>query len=266
MLPVVTLATVLLCGGGAGPRWINASAVASIGRQAQDPEPNPAEQPKPVGTQQRPGPTLATPVTPASPATAGLSTAPTTPVTPAKAADKPKKVITNDDLKSGGGGGSGFSPMEFSEINDCDRNCFEQVRQLARVAPASNPNWKRDLLQAIDQVRKDDEWQKYLRELYDLHLKFCQLGDDKREELNKYADPRNVTPREIAIDDKYDVKFKEVQASLQTLYTRQGDLQRRFGANPFAYQFSNVQTTRIQNARCAQQRYPRYAPSYADDP
>jgi hypothetical protein len=31
-------------------------------------------------------------------------------------------------------------------------------------------------LQAIDTVRKDDEWQKHLRNLYDVHLKFCQLG------------------------------------------------------------------------------------------
>jgi hypothetical protein len=121
-------------------------------------------------------------------------------------------------------------------------------------------------LQAIDRVRSDVEWQTYLRELYNVHLKFCQLGDEKREELNRDADPHNVTPREIAIDDKYDAKFKEVQATLQTLYYRQADLQKRFGANPFAFQFSIVQTSRIQNANCAQQWSPRYAPNDADDP
>ena len=156
--------------------------------------------------------------------------------------------------------------MEFSEINDCDRYCFENVRQSARAPTGSNPNWKRDLLQAIDRVRSDAEWQTYLRELYNVHLKFCQLGDEKREELNRDADPHNVTPREIAIDDKYDAKFKEVQATLQTLYYRQADLQKRFGANPFAFQFSIVQTSRIQNANCAQQRSPRYTPNDADDP
>jgi hypothetical protein len=80
------------------------------------------------------------------------------------------------DLK--GGGGSGFSPMEFSEINECDRYCLENARQLARVPTGSNPNWKRDLLQAIDRVRSDAEWQTYLRELYNVHLRFCQLGDE----------------------------------------------------------------------------------------
>ena len=75
-----------------------------------------------------------------------------------------------------------------------------------------------------------------------------------------------MTPREIAIDDKYDAKFKEVQAALQTLYYRQGDLQRKFGANPFAYQFSIVQTGPNPECNCAPQRYPNYAPSDADDP
>jgi hypothetical protein len=60
--------------------------------------------------------------------------------------------------------------MEFSEINDCDRYCFENVRQLARAPSCSNPNWKRDLLQAIDRVRSDAEWQTDLRELYNVHL------------------------------------------------------------------------------------------------
>jgi hypothetical protein len=39
--------------------------------------------------------------------------------------------------------------MEFSEINDCDRYCFENVRQLARAPTGSIPNWKRDLLQLV---------------------------------------------------------------------------------------------------------------------
>lgn len=246
MLPFVYLLTVLSCGASVNLLPTAASPIPAPEQQQQNPKPSPTEQ-KPSDT-----PQLQPPAAPAAPAL------------PAKPPDKPRKVITNDDLK--GGGGSAFSPMEFSEVNDCDRYCFENVRQMARVPAGSNPNWKRDLLQAIDRVRNDAEWQTYLRALYDVHLKFCQLGDEKREELNREADPHNVTPREIAIDDKYDAKFKEVQATLQTLYYRQADLQRKFGANPFALQFSMVQTSRIQNANCAQQRSPRYAPNDADDP
>ena len=189
---------------------------------------------------------------------------PISPAAPAKPADKPKKVITNDDLKHPSGG-FGFSPTDFNQINNCDRSCFEQVRQLAHVFPAANPNWKRDLLQAIDEVRKDGEWQKYLRDLYDMHLKFCQLGDEKRDELARDADPNNVTTREIAIDDKYDAKFKEAQSALQALTSRQTILQRKFADSPFAYQFANMQASRIQNANCAPQRYYNESPTDAED-
>jgi hypothetical protein len=178
---------------------------------------------------------------------------------PDKTTPKTRKVITNDDLKPARHGG--FSGGDFNEINDCDRRCFEQVRELARVAPASNPNWKHDLLRAVDTVRKDAEWEGYLRSLYNVHLRFCQFGAEKRDELAKSADPHNVTPREIAIDEKYDAKFKQAQVELQDLYSRQSDLQRKFSGNPLALQFSLVQTSRIQNAPCEQHWYPSSTPT-----
>ena len=241
MFRVVLLAIVVSCAVGGFLFPQAPPTILAAWQQPQDPKQAPPEKQLPNASQQPPA-------------------------TPARPTDKPKKVITNDDLKAPAGGGFGFSPGDFSQINNCDRNCFEQVRQLARVYPGANPNWKRDLLQAIDLVRKDNEWQKYLHDLYDLHLRFCQLADEKRDELAKYADPNNVTPREIAIDDKYDAKFKEAQAALQALTGNQATLQRKFGVNPLAYQFTNVQISRIQNANCAPQRYYNEAPSDSEDP
>src|ERR1700751_4320561 len=89
-----------------------------------------------------------------TPQDAALKPAPSdNPSRPPAAADaKPpqphKKVYTNDNLPKANPGD--FSGADFSEINNCDRNCFEQVRQLAHVFPGSNPNWKRDLLRALD--------------------------------------------------------------------------------------------------------------------
>src|SRR5689334_2456632 len=103
---------------------------------------------------------------------------PTQPPADAKSPKAHKKVYTNDNLPKANPGD--FSGADFSEINNCDRNCFEQVRQLAHVFPGSNPNWKRDLLRALDTVRKDADWQKYLRDLYDVHQRFCALGEEKR--------------------------------------------------------------------------------------
>jgi hypothetical protein len=179
---------------------------------------------------------------------------PTT-TTPAPAA-KPvpaKHVFTNDDLRSS----PDAAPMDFSQVNDCDNSCFEQIRQLAHVMPIPNSNWKRDLLQAIDQVRKDSEWQPFLHQLYDMHMKFCALGEAKQNELNNVANPRNVTPQELSIDEKYDVKFKQQQAALQALAPRQNELLRKFAGNPYSLQFANLQVSRISNAPCSyQRRYP----------
>ena len=222
---------------------------------AQSPIPPPAQQPQgdvkqPPSDKQQPGP----------PAPVAALPAPQ-----AKPPRKPKRVITNDDL-NGSGGGFSFSPQDFSQINDCNRNCFEQVRQLSGVAPSASPNWRRLLLQAIEDLRRDAAWQTYLRDLYDVHVKFCALGDEKREELARYADPHNVTPREVTIDEKYDAKFKQMQSELQLVYERQGPLQAKFSANPFAYQFSRVQADRIKSANCMSRQYPNYSPTDADDP
>jgi len=182
----------------------------------------------------------------------------------AKPSNPRKKVYTNDNLPKANPGD--FSGADFSEINNCDRNCFEQVRQLAHVFPGSNPNWKRDLLRALDTVRKDADWQKYLRDLYDVHQRFCALGAEKRDEIAYVADPANVTPREIAVEDKYDAKFKQAQSSLEQVSAPQHGLQQLFGASPFSLQFSQLQVSRIQNAPCGSQRYPYPAPSGDSDP
>jgi len=206
-----------------------------------------------------------------TPQDAALKPAPSgNPAQPPAAADakplapKPhKRVYTNDNLpKANPGDFSG----DFSEINNCDSNCFEQVRQLAHVFPGSNPNWKRDLLRALDTVRKDPDWQRYLRDLFDVHQRFCALGAEKRDEIAHVADPANVTPREIAVEDKYDAKFKQAQASLEQVSARQPGLQQLFGASPFSLQFSQLQVSRIQNAPCSSQRYPDPTPSEGSDP
>jgi len=182
---------------------------------------------------------------------------------PAKSAKSHARVYTNDNLPTGP---DASGAMDFGTINDCDRNCFEQVRQLAHVSPSINPNWKRDLLRALDPVRQYPEWQQYLRDLYESHLRFCELGEEKRDELARVADPNNVTARELAVDDKYEVKFRLAQTSLQALYLRQRPLQQKFAFDNFSLQFSQLQVSRIQNAPCAQQRYMATGPIDSNDP
>jgi len=185
---------------------------------------------------------------------------------PGPAQTKPvsKKVYDNDNLPRAGGAGVGG--VNFSDINNCDRNCFEQIRQLARVNPAANPNWKREVLQAVDTVRKEGEWRQYLRDLHNMYLRFCEIGEEKKEELAGVADPKNVTPRELTVDEKYDKKFKEAQVAVEAIYARQRGIQQKFASNPFSMTFSNIQVSRIQRMQCNQQRYQTVDPSDADDP
>lgn len=244
MFPLLVAVLLLYCCPGGALRTATTISVRS--GLEQDAKPSSPEKPPTDPSQE---PVVVPPATVAA-------------VTPAKAPDKPKKVITNDDLK-GGGLGSGFSPADFSLINNCNRACFEQVRQQAHIIPSTNPNWKHDLLQAIEQVRKDDDWQKYLRDLYEVRLKFCSLGNEKRDELARYTDPNNVTPRELAIDEKYDAKFTAAQNELRALDAREAALQRKYAGSPLAYQFMMIQMSRIQSANCYSQSY---SPTDANDP
>ena len=73
------------------------------------------------------------------------------------------------------------------------------------------------------------------------------LNSDRRVDMARTSDPHNVTPQEIAVAEKYDVKQKQVQAELQALRDRQTVLQRKFLPNRMAYQFALLQTSWVAN-------------------
>jgi len=209
------------------------------------------------GSSQEPVPTATPAADKPTPAPAPQAAAPAAPAAKLASPQKPH-VYTNDDLK----GGSDSGGLDFSQINNCDRNCFDQIRQLSHFMPAGN--WKREVLKAIDVVRKDTEWQQYLTELYNMHMKYCALGEAKRSELNHLADPHNVTPQELSIDEKYDAKFRELQTSMQSLTSKQGALILKFSASPFSVQFANLQVSRVSNASCGGPSY--IGPDEGEDP
>src|SRR5277367_2514785 len=73
-----------------------------------------------------------------------------------KPAAKPKRIFTNDDLDGKGSilfptqGTIGF---DLNALNYCDRGCFEQVRQAARIPAGTSSQWKRDLLDGIEKIK-----------------------------------------------------------------------------------------------------------------
>jgi hypothetical protein len=190
----------------------------------------------------------------ARPATDGTGPANDT-AAPAKPANKPRKIITNDDIKSSPFAGfGGLFYTNSGSINDCDAGCFDQVRLFGKRGVNENPDWRRDVLRQLDQVRSDGEWQAYLHELYDAHNKVCQLTFDKTDELRRAGNTRNLGPQEIAITEKYDEKMKTAQAILSDAVARQAAVERKFAEKPFANAFAAVQGTRMQAGFCSQAR------------
>jgi hypothetical protein len=194
-------------------------------------------------------------------AAADQPTADSAPQTPATAAEavkppaKPKRVITNDDIKSSPY--SGFGGLFYTNsgsINDCDANCFDQVRAFAQVDAEHNPNWRRDVLHQLELVRSDSEWQTYLHDLYDAHRKVCQVTFDKMDEMRTSGNTRNLGPQEIAITEKYDVQMKTAQGDLSAAVARQFMLQKKFADKPYANSFATIQGTRMQGGFCSQAR------------
>ncbi len=158
---------------------------------------------------------------------------------------KPHKIYTNDDLKGSGSNDNfgGSMPPGLDHINDCNTMCFDQIKAFSQVNTNSNPNWRHDALEAVELVRNDGEWQRYLRDFYSAQYRLCLLNYDRNKDMARTADPSNVTPQEIAVAEKYDVKLKEVQTELQTLRVRGAATQRKFITNRMAYQFAMLQTS-----------------------
>jgi hypothetical protein len=176
-----------------------------------------------------------------------------------------RRVITDDDIEGIGSiYKSAFGP-DLTYINDCDRICFEAVRVAARIYP-SGVQWKKDLLDAIERVKDDGRWQALLSDFGAVRGKFCLLEQERNEELARESDPRNVTPVEISIEEKYDRLFKGAQADLLSLYDRAQVLRQSHASSGLEIGFMNYQTNRIVTANCyfPRQNHPNWEGN--DDP
>jgi len=209
--------------------------------------------------QNQPQPPSAPVASPAAPAKKDQAPAP-------KPLRHARKVITDDDIQGIGSIYKGGGGPDLSGINDCDRNCFESVRSAARIYPGGT-EWKRDLLDAIDNVRSDGPWQGLLGEFGTVRGKFCSLEQERNEELARVSDPHNVTAGEISVEEKYNRLFKSAQADLLTLYDRAHFLKQAHASSALEMAFMDLQTNRIITASCYSLSQP-YRPNWesSDDP
>jgi len=174
-------------------------------------------------------------------------------------AGKAKHVITNDDIQpSPFTSFGGLFYLSTGSINDCDANCFEQVRTFALVNADKYPHWRDDVLKQLDLLRSDGGWQRYLHQLYDAHNKVCQVTFDKQDEMRRTGNARNLGALEVAIADKYDDKMSAAKAQVAAAESRESEEEKRFADKPFAKGFTTVQTGRMRSGFCSQAKviYP----------
>jgi hypothetical protein len=184
---------------------------------------------------------------------------PNQPQETSKPALKQHHVITNDDLAGKGDiFGSSSAEIDISNINDCDRNCFERVRMAAPGLADPAGQWKRDLLHGIDKVTADAKWQGALAELARAKGRFCEIDREKSEALANNANPKSVTEQELSIDEEFDRKYKAAQAGLNAAFA-DADAQAR-GYSGIIVPFITMQKARVSNAPCIQPQPPRYRP------
>lgn len=230
-----------------------AAAAANTDKPSQQPsDPNTAPAHQPAQDATKAQDTAAKP--------AGTSDAP-------KPAPKVHHVITNEDIEAEHEQmASANSDIDISNINDCDKVCFDQVGIATNYAIVRSTDWKRDLLQGIDQVSRDAKWQAVLYRIARQKAKFCELNQDKNDELANTGTPGNMTEDQIELDETYERKFEAAQAALNSAYADADAIESRYSG--VVASFMNLQKRRAGSRVCVI-RYPVMYRGYRmplDDP
>lgn len=218
-------------------------STAGLSASAQSPDPASAA----PATQSSPAPAPCTancPQAPAKPATAA-------PDPQAKSPAKPRKVFTNDDIDA--------RPHDITieggrdilqQLNTCDRSCFDQVAQRAGVSGGYTARWKLALLDAIETVKRDADWQGNLGEILGVQGLACETQVRKTEDLRKYADARNITPSELAVERQYEPKFREIRARLNAALDRANAHIAKVAPDNLQAQYMHMQVDKLVHATC----------------
>jgi hypothetical protein len=184
------------------------------------------------------------PQTPIKPASA-------IPDSPAKPPAKPHKVVTNDDIDA--------RPHDVTitggrdilqQLNTCDRTCFDQVAQRAGTSGAYSAKGKLALLDAIETVKRDVDWQGNLGEILGIQGQACETQIRKTEDLRKYADSRNITPSELAVERQYEPKFREIRLHLNAALDRANAHIAKVAADNLQAQYMHMQVDKLVHATC----------------
>lgn len=134
----------------------------------------------------------------------------------AKQVLRPHHVITNDDLPSRTRVGS--SPeieARLQQLNFCDHACFQEA--FRESSTALHQHWpyaftiqenqliEDALLQRLDRLRADEEWQNRLRNLIAAHIAYCHFSVRYQAMRSRQdATGKSVTPADLAEEEAID--------------------------------------------------------------
>ena len=164
---------------------------------------------------------------------------------------KPHKVLTNDDIDA--------RPHDITmegtrdllqQLNTCNRACFDQVAQRAGLNGGAGPHWKLALLEAIDAVKADSAWQGNLGEIIGVQGLACETQAKKTEDLRRYADSRNITPNELAVEREYEPKLREINSRLNAALDRANAHITKTSPGNLQSQYMHLQVENIVHATC----------------
>ena len=164
---------------------------------------------------------------------------------------KPHKVLTNDDIDA--------RPHDISvagsrdilqQLNVCDRTCFDQVAQRAGTNGAYSAKGKLALLDAVETVKRDMVWQGTLGEILGIQSQACETQAKKTEDLRRYADSRNITPNELAVERQYEPKLREIHNRLNAALDRANAHLTKTSPGNLQSQYMHLQVEKIVHATC----------------
>ncbi len=237
------------------PTLLLAMSFATIS-QAQSPVQDPAQQPTPR------------PPAPAPPSNTGSGNQ-AQQASP-KPAPKRHRVLTNEDLESRPHEASFNGGRELlDEVNTCDRNCFDQVARTLGGSYTLDVHWKQAVLNAVDKAKEDQPWQALLGEMISVQAQSCELQMKKKQDMDRFADPRTVTHKELLVDREYEPKFREMTRRTNEVSARANAHIRQI-SDAYLASFMRVQLGRVVNATCSiyvteEPEQPQSDPEYAAD-
>jgi len=215
---------------------LTASAVASA--RAQAPDQAPSQPGQPAQTSQA-----------APDQSAQASPSQQAKQSPQTLAPRRHRVFTNEDFdnlphEANVNGGREL----LDQVNSCDRACFDQVAR-ALGTYSFDTRAKQTLLNAVDKAKEDLPWQGLLGEAIANQYQSCELQMKKKQDFDRFADPRTVTHKELMVDREYEPKFREMTRRLNEVAARANARIRQI-TDPFVAEFMRVQLSRVLNANC----------------